>query len=103
MIPIDQETRTRLVGDLDATFFVEAGAGTGKTRTLVDRIVNLVLRGRVRMERLAAITFTDAAAAELRDRVREGLERAAEHADLTDEERERCRLAAGEIDLAAIR
>jgi ATP-dependent helicase/nuclease subunit A len=108
---IDQAARTRLLTDLDSTFFVEAGAGTGKTKTLVDRIVNLVAKGRVRMEQLAAITFTDAAAAELRDRVREGLERAAEgmmprtgpEEDPSPEERERCRVAAGEIDSAAIR
>ena len=68
-------TRTRLLSELDRTFFVEAGAGTGKTTMLVGRIVNLVAAGRVTMEHLAAITFTEAAAAELRDRVREGLER----------------------------
>lgn len=73
----DHATRERLLDDLDATFFVEAGAGTGKTTLVVGRIVNLVAAGRVRIEELAAITFTEAAAAELRDRVREGLERAA--------------------------
>ena len=60
---------------LDRTLFVEAGAGTGKTRALVDRFVALVL-GRRPIERIAAMTFTEKAAAELRDRVREELERA---------------------------
>ncbi len=58
---------------LDRTLFVEAGAGTGKTRALVDRVVALVL-GRRPIERIAAMAFTEKAAAELRDRVREELE-----------------------------
>src|SRR5262249_62189140 len=49
-----------------------------------------------------AITFTEAAAAELRDRVREGLERATADPERSDAERGRCRRAVEEIDLAAI-
>src|SRR4051812_32332134 len=99
---IDQDTRQQLLTCFDRTFFVEAGAGTGKTTVLVGRIVNLVAAGQVAMEELAAITFTEAAAAELRDRVREGLERAAASADRSDEERRRCREGIDAIDLAAI-
>ena len=66
--------RTRL----DETLFVEAGAGTGKTTVLVDRIVELVTADGpdlpVPMRSVAAITFTEKAAAELRDRVRGELE-----------------------------
>ena len=84
------------------TFFVEAGAGTGKTTIVVGRIVNLVAAGHVSMEYLAAITFTEAAAAELRDRVREGLERGASDTSRDDDQRARCLRAVSEIDLAAI-
>ena len=63
---------------LDATLFVEAGAGTGKTTVLVDRVVALVTADGpdlpVPMRGVAAITFTEKAAAELRDRVRGALE-----------------------------
>jgi ATP-dependent helicase/nuclease subunit A len=93
LTPADQAVRDRLRTDLDTTFFVEAGAGTGKTNELVKRIVALVASGRIVMEELAAITFTDAAAAELRDRVRQELEAAG-----TPETSR----AAREIDLAAI-
>ena len=99
---IDSADRERLLTELDQTFIVEAGAGTGKTTVLVGRIVMLVAAGRVTMEELAAITFTEAAAAELRDRVREGLEKAAANAELTVDERRRCLEALEEIDLAAI-
>ena len=74
---VDQHVRQRLLDELETTFFVEAGAGTGKTTALVTRIVELVARDDLPMERLAAITFTAAAAAELRDRLRAALEQAA--------------------------
>jgi ATP-dependent helicase/nuclease subunit A len=71
----DQEVRAQIRVELDATMFVEAGAGTGKTSAMVDRIVALVLAGR-KIDEIVAITFTEKAAAELRDRVRAGLEQA---------------------------
>ncbi len=70
----DETTRIRIREALGTTLFVEAGAGTGKTRALVDRVVALVLGGRP-IERIVAITFTEKAAAELKDRVRGELER----------------------------
>ena len=101
-LPVDQSERRRLESDLDHTFFVEAGAGTGKTTTLVARIVALIRTGKVDPDHLAAITFTEAAATELRDRVRRGLENASRDSSLDAEARTRCRDAAGQIDLATI-
>lgn len=98
----DADARGRIRDDLDSTLFVEAGAGTGKTRELVERVVRLVAAGRAQMPSVAAITFTEAAAVELRDRIREALERAARDGSLPAEERERCRVAAGEVDAAAV-
>ena len=72
----DREALETIRRALDRTLFVQAGAGTGKTRALVDRVVALVCGGRP-VERIAAMTFTEKAAAELRDRVREELEKAA--------------------------
>ncbi|MCH7811761.1 MAG: UvrD-helicase domain-containing protein [Chloroflexi bacterium] len=71
----DEQQRAVIRTALDQTLFVEAGAGTGKTRALVDRFLALVLAGRP-IDRIVAITFTEKAAAELRDRVRAGLEEA---------------------------
>ncbi len=68
---------TDLNQDLDRTLFVEAGAGTGKTKSLVDRVVALVQAGHP-MRAIAAITFTEAAASELRERIRLALEAAGE-------------------------
>ena len=67
--PPDVDDRQRIRTDLDHTLFVEAGAGAGKTSSLVDRVVNLVESG-VSNTEIAAITFTEKAAAELRARLR---------------------------------
>ena len=73
----DQDVRDRVTGDLGTTFLLEAGAGTGKTRVLVDRYVRCVLDdelGTGDVRTVAAITFTEKAAGELRQRVREEFE-----------------------------
>ncbi len=59
--------------DLGSSIYVEAGAGTGKTHSLVERITALLAQG-TDIEQIIAITFTRAAAAELRSRIREKLE-----------------------------
>ena len=101
-VPSDQEYRLRIETELDATFFVEAGAGTGKTRELVYRIVNLIASGVAEIGRIAAITFTEAAAAELRDRVRAELEKGATDQTLDEEKKTRCHAALGRFDDANI-
>lgn len=54
----------------DRDVFLEAGAGTGKTRVLVDRYCDAVDADEVEPERILAFTFTEKAAAEMRRRVR---------------------------------
>ena len=57
---------------------VMAGAGTGKTRTLVERCAQALLREppRVELDALLVVTFTEAAAREMRERLRSRLEQA---------------------------
>jgi ATP-dependent exoDNAse (exonuclease V) beta subunit len=57
---------------------VEAGAGTGKTGTMVERYCRLVCERGVSPDAVLAFTFTDRAAAELRERIRAELGRRAE-------------------------
>lgn len=97
----DQDARERIRSLQSETIVVEAGAGTGKTTELVERIAAFVDAGLLTMDALAAITFTEAAAAELRDRVRNRLERGA-HEQARPERRERCATEAARVDLAAI-
>ena len=71
---LDDDVRVTVATDLARTLFVEAGAGSGKTTVLVSRVCALVESG-VDLTKIAAITFTEKAAAELRVRVREELRR----------------------------
>lgn len=68
----DQTDRTLIEQELEANIFVEAGAGSGKTLELVERICAMVDAG-VELKSVAAITFTEKAAGELRERVRRRL------------------------------
>ena len=54
-------------------YLIAAGPGTGKTFTMVERFCWLVEAQRIPATQILAVTFTDAAAAELRERVAEEL------------------------------
>ena len=56
---------------LSGTQVIEASAGTGKTYTITSLLVRLVTEGRLGIEQILAVTFTNAAAAELEQRIRE--------------------------------
>ncbi len=74
--PVDQKVRDEIKDKLGVNMCVEAGAGTGKTTSLVDRIVELLATSTTDADHIGVITFTEKAAAELSSRVRERLERA---------------------------
>ncbi|MBI5569622.1 MAG: UvrD-helicase domain-containing protein [Desulfomonile tiedjei] len=75
-LPADQADRTRILEDLNTTMLVEAAAGTGKTTSMVGRMINLLARGVCTADTMAAVTFTRKAAAELRSRFQADLEKA---------------------------
>jgi ATP-dependent helicase/nuclease subunit A len=56
---------------------VMAGAGTGKTHTLVERCLDLIRHEQVSLDEILIVTFTEMAAMEMRGRLREALEDAA--------------------------
>lgn len=59
----------------EGAFLIAAGPGTGKTYTMVQRFRWLVERQRVSPEAILAVTFTEAAATELRERLARDLDR----------------------------
>ncbi len=98
----DAFTRTRIRESLGENLLVEAGAGTGKTSLLVDRVVNLIVKGKARIEEVAAITFTEAAASELSERVRGELEKRLLNGVSSSEEEQRLQEALQGLELASI-
>ena len=93
----DAGQRATIANELGQSLFVEAGAGSGKTSAIVGRVVNLVASGGYSVNQIAAITFTEAAARELRVRIRDALEQRAE-----DEGNWSCVEAASQVESAAI-
>lgn len=94
--PSDQQARKRILEELNTTFLVEAGAGSGKTTSLVGRLLALIESGTAKMEHIAAITFTNKAADEMKERFRIALER--KTADIEGETRERMEEALANLD-----
>jgi ATP-dependent helicase/nuclease subunit A len=71
----DRDDRVSAATAFDRNVVVIAGAGTGKTSLLVERILTALGAGRLEIDRLGAMTFTERAAGEMRQRLAEGLER----------------------------
>ena len=63
------EDRLKVQTKLGVNMVVEAGAGTGKTTLLITRICLAVLAQGTRIEKIVALTFTDKAAAEIKNRL----------------------------------
>lgn len=62
-LTIDAISRNKIIQDIQTNYFVEAGAGSGKTTMLVNRMVAMVEQG-IDISKICAVTFTKAAAGE---------------------------------------
>jgi ATP-dependent exoDNAse (exonuclease V) beta subunit len=83
----DQAARDRIRNDLNTTLIVEAAAGTGKTSALIGRIIASITSGRLSLDQMVAVTFTEFAAGELKLRLRSEIEKARQ-LDCSDKQKE---------------
>lgn len=71
----DQQAAIELRG---ANLLISAAAGSGKTAVLVERIIRLVLSREAQIHKLLIVTYTNAAASEMRGRIESALSKAIE-------------------------
>lgn len=57
----------------NCNLLISAAAGSGKTAVLVERILRLILEDRIDIDRMLIVTFSNAAAGEMRDRILKAL------------------------------
>ncbi|PYR01073.1 MAG: hypothetical protein DMF97_08390, partial [Acidobacteria bacterium] len=96
----DADARRAAV-DPSQNVVLEASAGTGKTRVLVERYVNL-LRAGVEPDHILAITFTRKAAAEMRQRIVDRLKEASRTSELDAARWRELRERLGDIAISTI-
>ena len=103
----DESERRQAVRERARNVLVDAGAGTGKTTLVIDRVVEMVAPTEpgatpAPLDRLAVITFTRRAAGELRYRLRQKLLEALRDAGAAEPRASLLRLALGAVDTAYI-
>src|ERR1700680_3671039 len=72
------EAQYRAVAAVEGAVLVLAGAGTGKTRVLTTRLAHILATGRAFPGEVLAVTFTNKAAREMRERLEAMIGQAAE-------------------------
>ncbi len=63
------EEQAQAINSRGSNLLVAAAAGSGKTAVLVQRVINLIIKDGIDIDRLLIVTFTQAAAAEMRERI----------------------------------
>ena len=63
----------KTIDERGKNILVSAAAGSGKTAVLVERIKKMVTEEGVPIDRMLIVTFTNAAASEMRDKIRKAL------------------------------
>ncbi len=80
--PVDINIREEVKKNFADSLFITAGAGTGKTHSIVSRVVEAITKLKMPPEKIAVMTFTEKAANELLYRIRQSLEKAGDQSAL---------------------
>lgn len=82
------EEQKRFINERDHNVLVSAAAGSGKTAVIVERVIRLITTEGYSVSELLVVTFTKAAAAEMRDRIRDAIAEALLDGNMSEEVRE---------------
>ena len=93
-------SQQRAIDDRGKNILVSASAGSGKTAVLVERAIKLIREG-IHVDRMLMVTFTDAAAKSMRDKIREALQEAVRQPVHNAEEQQQQRQMVNEINRLA--
>ena len=63
------EEQSQAIHEKGSNILVAAAAGSGKTAVLVERIINKIIEEEIDIDKLLVVTFTNAAASEMRERI----------------------------------
>ena len=63
------DEQKKAIETLDKSVLVSAAAGSGKTSVLIERIIRIILEGRANVDEMLVVTFTNAAASEMKLRL----------------------------------
>ncbi len=81
------ERQADAISSRGETLLVSAAAGSGKTSVLVERVMGLILDDRVSLDRMLIVTFTNAAAAEMKEKIGRRIRAALQQEGLAPEDR----------------
>ena len=74
------DEQKKAIETLDKSVLVSAAAGSGKTSVLIERIIRIILEGRANVDEMLVVTFTNAAASEMKLRLASAIrKRMADH------------------------
>lgn len=93
----EQEKRNIIVNEINKNMFVEAGAGAGKSTLIVSRIIHQLKNG-MNPGQIVAITFTNAATHELRERIVNAALEENKNPDLSQEQKANMKSALDNLD-----
>jgi len=65
--------QSRVVSHVDGDILVSASAGSGKTYTIIERVKKLVIEKKAKVSEILAVTFTEMAAAEMKEKLKDAL------------------------------
>lgn len=93
---MEDKNRLQILNDFAPNILIEAGAGSGKTTILVNRILNQIKNTEISLDKMVAITFTEKAAIGLQERFQENLFKA--HTQAEGEQKEKLKRAIEDMD-----